>query len=110
MFEGTIKVILPNRWSLQWRHAPPPGSYIQLFWQVKLFVSVDTLYRIRYSTAMAVYTTQEAGMMLGISERRVRKLLEEGRIRGKKMGRDWVVLDLTYTKKRKQKEKNNNED
>jgi hypothetical protein len=26
------------------------------------------------------------------------------------MGRDWVVLDLTYTKKRKQKEKNNNED
>ena len=48
--------------------------------------------------------------MLGISERRVRKLLEEGRIRGKKMGRDWVVLDLTYTKKRKQKEKNNNED
>ena len=50
-----------------------------------------------------MYSVKEASTKLGISERRIRKLLEEGRIKGKKLGRDWVVLDLNYTRKRKPK-------
>lgn len=50
-----------------------------------------------------MYSVKEAAMKLGISDRRVRKLLEDGRINGKKLGHDWVVLDLNYTRKRKVK-------
>ncbi len=50
-----------------------------------------------------MYSVKEAADRLGISDRRVRKLLEEGRIKGRKLGRDWVVLDLNYTRKRKPK-------
>jgi excisionase family DNA binding protein len=50
-----------------------------------------------------IYSVKEAAEKLEISERRVRKLLEENRIKGKKLGRDWVVLNLKYTRKRKPK-------
>ncbi|MFC1956992.1 helix-turn-helix domain-containing protein [Chloroflexota bacterium] len=50
-----------------------------------------------------MYSVREAAQKLGISDRRVRKLLEQGRIKGKKLARDWVVLDLSYTRKRKPK-------
>jgi excisionase family DNA binding protein len=49
---------------------------------------------------MKIWSTKEAAKELGISERRVRKLLEEGRIRGKKLNGTWVVFELSYTKKR----------
>ena len=52
-----------------------------------------------------MYNVKEAAINLGISDRRVRKLLEEGRIKGKKLGRDWVVLSLDYQRKRKPKGK-----
>ena len=48
---------------------------------------------------MEIYTVDEAADALAISVRRVRKLLEENRIKGKKLGRDWAVLSLKYTKK-----------
>jgi excisionase family DNA binding protein len=41
-------------------------------------------------------TVIEAAEILGISGRRVRKLLEEGRIDGEKVGRDWLVYDTSY--------------
>jgi excisionase family DNA binding protein len=47
-----------------------------------------------------MWSTKEAAKELGISERRVRKLLAEGRIKGKKLAGTWVVLELFYTKKR----------
>ena len=50
-----------------------------------------------------MYSVKEAAIKLGISDRRVRKLLEEKRIKGKKLARDWIVLDLNYTRKRKPK-------
>lgn len=50
-----------------------------------------------------MWSTKEAAKALGISEQRVRKLLAEGRIEGKKVGGTWVVLSLTYTRKRKGK-------
>lgn len=50
-----------------------------------------------------MYSVTEAANKLGISGRRVRKLLEEGRINGRKVGPNWVVLDLNYTRRRKPK-------
>ena len=50
-----------------------------------------------------MYSVKEAAKKLDISDRRVRKLLGEGRIKGRKLGRDLVVLDLNYTRKRKPK-------
>lgn len=51
-----------------------------------------------------MYCVKEAAIKLGVSDRRVRKLLEEGRLNGRKVGPNWVVLDLNYTRKRKVKE------
>jgi excisionase family DNA binding protein len=50
-----------------------------------------------------MYSVREAATRLGISDRRVRLLLKEGRIEGKKLGHDWVVLSLDYRRKRKPK-------
>jgi len=47
-----------------------------------------------------MYSVKEAASKLEISDRRVRRLLEEGRIKGKKLGHDWVVLNLKYERKR----------
>jgi len=49
---------------------------------------------------MDMWNVKEAAKRIGISEQRVRKLLAEGRIKGKKLGGTWVVLELSYTKKR----------
>ncbi len=52
-----------------------------------------------------MYSTKEAASMLEISEQHIRLLLAKGEIRGKKLGRDWVVLSLDYKRKRKPKTK-----
>lgn len=52
-----------------------------------------------------MYSVKEAAKELGISDRRVRVLLNEGRIEGKKLGHDWVVLSLDYKRKRKPRRK-----
>ncbi len=52
-----------------------------------------------------MYSVREAAMKIGLSERHLRLLLERGRIEGKKIGRDWVVLSLDYKRKRKPKKK-----
>ena len=54
---------------------------------------------------MKIYSVQEAARELGISGRRVRKLLSEGRLKGKKLDGYWVVLSLEYQRKRKYKDK-----
>jgi excisionase family DNA binding protein len=48
-------------------------------------------------------TTKEAADKLGLSTDHVRRLLEQGKITGKKLGRDWVIPTLNYTRKRKPK-------
>jgi excisionase family DNA binding protein len=50
-----------------------------------------------------MFSTKEAAERLGLSHSHVRLLVREGIIMGKKLGRDWVVLDLNYTRKRKPK-------
>lgn len=47
-----------------------------------------------------MYSVKEAAQKIGISERHLRLLLEKGKVKGKKLGHDWVVLDLNYTRKR----------
>ena len=50
-----------------------------------------------------MYSVKEAANQLGLDPSQVRRLLAKGEIEGKKLGRDWVVLDLNYTRKRKPK-------
>jgi len=56
-----------------------------------------------------MYSVNEAAEQLKVSPRRVRFLLAEGRLEGKKLGRDWVVLNLDYKRKRKPKRKKGGE-
>ena len=49
----------------------------------------------------AMYSVKEAAQKLGISDGYCRWLLERGQIKGKKLGHDWVVLNLKYKRKRK---------
>ncbi len=50
-----------------------------------------------------MYSTKEAAERLGVSQDHVRLLARNGIIKAKKLGRDWVVLELNYTRKRKAK-------
>jgi len=50
-----------------------------------------------------MYSTKEAAQKLGLDESQIRRLLKNGEIKGRKIGRDWVVLDLSYKRKRKTK-------
>jgi len=52
---------------------------------------------------MNIYSTNEAAIKLGLSPDHVRRLVRDGEIKGKKLGHDWVVLDLSYKRKRKLK-------
>ena len=52
-----------------------------------------------------MYSVKEAAEQLGLDTSQVRRLLKAGEIKGKKLGRDWVVLELDYRRKRKPKRK-----
>ena len=48
-----------------------------------------------------MYSTKEAAEKLGLSQDRVRVLAKQGVIPAKKLGHDWVILNLAYRRKRK---------
>jgi len=50
-----------------------------------------------------MYSTKETAEKLGLSHSHVRLLVRKGVIQAKKIGRDWIVLDLSYIRKRKPK-------
>jgi len=50
-----------------------------------------------------MYSTREAAKKIGLSEDHVRLLARKGLVEAKKIGRDWVVLELNYKRKRKPK-------
>jgi excisionase family DNA binding protein len=52
-----------------------------------------------------VYSVSEAAEKLGLDTSQIRRLLAKRQIKGKKLGRDWVVLELSYKRKRKPKTK-----
>jgi hypothetical protein len=51
----------------------------------------------------AMFSSKEASQKMGISDSHLRRLLESGQVKGKKLGHDWVVLSLDYKRKRKPK-------
>jgi excisionase family DNA binding protein len=66
--------------------------------------SIDFIPAYVYNITMNdVYSVNEAAEKLNLDPSQIRRLLAKGTIRGKKLGRDWVVLDLNYTRKRKPK-------
>ena len=48
-----------------------------------------------------MHSVAEASKALGIDASLVRRLLRSGKLEGKKLARDWVVLTLDYKRKRK---------
>ena len=54
---------------------------------------------------MRSYTVKEAADILDFDPSHVRRLLLKGKLKGKKWGRDWMVLELNYKRKRRPKRK-----
>jgi excisionase family DNA binding protein len=52
-----------------------------------------------------MYTVKQAAQRMGLDPSQVRRLLAKGEIKGKKLGRDWIVLELSYKRRRKPKTK-----
>jgi excisionase family DNA binding protein len=50
-----------------------------------------------------IYSVEEAAERLGLEGSHVDRLLRKGQIKGKKLGRNWVVLSLNYKRKRRPK-------
>ena len=50
-----------------------------------------------------IYSVKDAARRLKISDSHCRRLLEKRKIKGKKLGHDWVVLNLEYRRKRRPK-------
>jgi excisionase family DNA binding protein len=47
-----------------------------------------------------MYSTKEASQKLGLSQDHVKLLARKGLIKANKIGRDWIILDLNYQRKR----------
>jgi excisionase family DNA binding protein len=56
-----------------------------------------------------MYSVKEAAQKIGVDPSQLRRLLAKGEIRGKKLGHDWVVFNLDYTRKRKLKRRRHTE-
>ena len=52
-----------------------------------------------------MYSVKEASEKLGLDTSQIRRLLAKGDIKGIKLARDWVVIELAYNYKRKRKPK-----
>ena len=48
-----------------------------------------------------MFSVKEASDKLRLDPSQVRRLLIAGEIKGKKLGHDWVVLELNYKRRRK---------
>ncbi len=48
-------------------------------------------------------TTGEAAVELGISERRVRALITDGRLKAERIGRDWIITERALDAVRERK-------
>jgi excisionase family DNA binding protein len=55
-----------------------------------------------------MYSTKEASEKLALSQDHVKLLARKGLIKAQKIGRDWVILDLNYQRKRSPKVRGNN--
>ncbi len=70
----------------------------------KQVTTLDNIPASVYNNHMTnIYSVNEAAQKLGLDPSQVRRLLKKGKIEGKKLGRDWVVLSLDYKRRRKPK-------
>jgi hypothetical protein len=53
-----------------------------------------------------MYGVEEAASKPGLSEQHAHYLLVKGEIKGKRLGRDWVVLSVDYKRRRRPKRTN----
>ena len=56
-----------------------------------------------------MYSTKEAAKLPSLSPDHVKLLARKGLLEAKKVGRDWVILNLDYQRKRKPKRGKNDE-
>ena len=63
--------------------------------------SANDRYRAQNLFCNAFHSVKEAAKKIGVSGRQLRFLLEKGKLKGKKLVHDWVVLSLEYQRKRK---------
>lgn len=73
-------------------------AYISFTWFIGIDLGnalVNIYTRFRYKE----WSVKQAARLMGISPNRVRKLLNEDRLVGKKENNKWVVLKLSYKKK-----------
>jgi excisionase family DNA binding protein len=56
-----------------------------------------------------ILVTKEAAKRMGISQAHLRRLLEQGKVKGVKLGHDWIVQSLNYQRKRRVKGYNKDE-
>ena len=70
--------------------------------------NIDNIISRDYNICV-MYSTREAAEILGLSQSHVRLLARTGKIEAKWIGRDWVVLNLDYQRKRKPKGGKNDE-
>ena len=54
------------------------------------------------SMPKGIWSVKEAAEKLGLSEQHLRLLLKKGEVKGKKLGGTWVVLELSYIRKRRE--------
>ena len=53
---------------------------------------------ISNNAEMALLNTKLAAEMKKVSERRIRKLIEEGKLKAEKVGRDWIIEESELEK------------
>lgn len=80
-------------------HNSMPQTIFKDSKQVKILIDIIPVYV--YNATM--YSVKEAAEKLGLDTSQVRRLLTKGEIKGVKLARDWVVLELNYKRKRKPK-------
>jgi excisionase family DNA binding protein len=49
---------------------------------------------------MRDYTTADAAKELGVTASRIRKMIDAGRLKGRKVGRDWLIKESDLEKAR----------
>ena len=48
---------------------------------------------------MEIYSTRQAAEILGVSQKMITYLLRRNKLKGRKLGHEWMVLDLNYDRK-----------
>jgi hypothetical protein len=56
-----------------------------------------------------MHSVTETAAKLGFTDRHVRFLLKRGKLSGRKLGHDWVVLSLDYKRRRRPKRRGESE-